>query len=297
MPDSIYLTLSSDNYYAPMVATLLKSIEQNYQSAETIEVYIIDDGISATNRKRIEASVRADLFHIHWHPAKSVVPATVKLPADKSALPMTTYLRLYAPYIVPPEARRLLYLDVDMLVLGNIADLWHTDLRGCVCAAVQDVGQTVSCAWAGIRNYRELGMDPDTKYFNAGVLLMDVQQWREADIANRVIRCMNDNLKHVTCADQYGLNVVLMNQWVQLDPRWNWFSTLPHAAPYLIHFVSVDKPIFAACSSDKHFLDLFFTYMRQTSWKNFQPISNQSRFFHKVYRKGKKISMHMLARL
>lgn len=285
--NNISIVVASDNHYAILIGALLKSIEVNHKTSEHIDFYIIDDGISTKNRRKITESINSSFISIHWLLSSTIVPEGITIPVDKSAFPLTTYLRIFSPYVLPEEVERIIYLDVDTIVMTDISQLWHTDLKSYVIGAVIDVGKTVDCTWGGIPNYRELGLAPTTKYFNAGIMLIDVVKWKEQDISRKVIDALRIYKKHVVLVDQYGLNVVFANGWLELDPKWNWFATFPHDTPYIIHFLDI-KPTFKSYRSVKEFKTYFYNYLNQTKWRGFKPLSDKHRMIRKIYNKIKK---------
>jgi len=287
LQDNISIVAATDNHYAILLAALIKSIEVNHKTSEKIDFYIIDDGVSSTNRKKIEESSNKSVTTLHWFKTNEVIPKGINIPIDKSAFPITTYLRLFAPYIIPKETKRVIYLDVDMIVLEDISKLWHTDIQGHLFGAVRDIAETVDSTWSGIPNYKQLGLDPKTRYFNAGLLVIDPIKWREADVSNKVIENLIINKEYVNLADQYGLNVTLVNQWFELDRRWNCFARLDMKDPYLIHFLDI-KPIFKSYNCNVAYKDEFYKYLRLTPWKNHTPVSDFKRLFRKATNKLKK---------
>lgn len=291
--NNISIVVASDNHYAILIAALLKSIERNHTSEEHIDFYIIDDGISKKNKNKIEKSVSTDALTVIWFEKKSIIPEGVSIPVDKSAFPLTTYLRLFAPYALSSDVEKLIYLDVDTIVMKDISLLWNTDLEGCTIGAVLDVGKTVDCAWGGIPNYKELGLLASTKYFNAGIMLIDVTKWREEDISNRVLDTLRSYAEHVVLVDQYGLNVVFANKWKELNPKWNWFATFYEQDPYIIHYLDI-KPTFKSYRSQEKFKDIFYHYLNQTEWAGFKPISGNYRVLRKFSNKIKKQILNFL---
>ncbi|MBE9463129.1 glycosyltransferase family 8 protein [Dyadobacter subterraneus] len=286
--NTINIVMASDNHYAILLGALIKSIEVNHKTSEKINLYVIDDGISKDNQEKIRASASPEIVSIFWFKTSNVIPENIKIPVDKSAFPITTYLRLFAPYILPAGTERYIYLDVDMIVLSDISDLWKTDLNNNLIAAVQDLSETAGSPWGGIPNYKELGIAPEAKYFNAGMMIVDVVQWLKEDITNKVIQCLHDNLESVNFADQYGLNVILVNRWQALDPRWNSFSILDTKDPFLIHYLDI-KPIFRSYKSIPRYQDEFYKYLRLTPWKNHKPIPDYVRMSRKAINKVRKI--------
>jgi lipopolysaccharide biosynthesis glycosyltransferase len=288
------LVVASDNQYAILLAALLKSIEVNHHTEERIDVYILDDNISSKNKEKIQASVTPEVTTLKWLKIDSVIPPHITIPIDNTAFPLTCYYRIFAPYAIPETVSKVIYLDVDMIVLEDISKLWNTDIGSYLFAAVQDWQLTVSCSWGGIQNYKELGIPADTKYFNSGLLVMNAIKWREEDATGRVISFMHDNIKFINYADQYGLNGALYDQWYQLDAKWNWFALFENEAPYIIHFLDV-KPIFKSYKSKPEFKDEFYKYLRLTPWKDYKPVHNYNRLLKKVYTKLKKKSLQFFS--
>lgn len=291
-PQIITIVMASDNFYAILIAPLIKSIEVNHKGDELLDFFIIDDGISDKNRKKLQDTINPKKSSISWVKASDAVFQDIKVPVDKTAFPLTAYMRLFAPYIVPADRDKIIYLDCDMIVLDDIAKLWKTDIGDKTFGAVQDLQETVSCSWGGIPNYKELGIPADSKYFNSGLLLINAKLWRQKEITKKVIQCLIDNSKHVNWVDQYGLNAAMANQWHELDKNWNWYAILDtktpeNKDPSIIHYLDI-KPIFKSYASNKDFQVEFYKYMKLTPWKNHTPVSDYKRLLRRTYNKLKK---------
>jgi lipopolysaccharide biosynthesis glycosyltransferase len=283
----ISIVVASDNFFAVMIAALLKSIDVNHTSGEHIDFYIIDDGISAKSKKQLETIADPSRITMRWFKSKEIIPKGIHIPMDNSSFPVTVFLRLFIPYMIDQDADKVIYLDVDTIVQDDISNLWNIDLGDYTVGAVQDYSKTVDCKWAGIPNYKQLGLNGDTKYFNSGVLLINPKKWRKENITSEVISVLGKYRQYVVMPDQYGLNVVFANKWLELDPRWNWFANLENDCPSLVHFVEI-KPIFSTYKFlEVHRLE-FFRYLSMTPWKNFKPISGNRRLLKKLITKIKK---------
>lgn len=129
---------------------------------------------------------------------------------------VTTYARLLIAALLPRELDRVLYLDGDILVRGDIGDLWTTDLRGRTVGAVMDLPRYPF--------NRKLGLPADALYFNAGVLLIDLQRWRELKIGERSLAVAREHPDRLTWSDQCALNLVLHDDWRVLERIWNFQS-------------------------------------------------------------------------
>lgn len=288
--EKISIVVASDNTYAVMIAALIKSIEINHKTDELIDVFIIDDGISRNNKKKISKSFNCEIITLNWIQSKSIVPPQIKLPSDTSSLPFTTYMRLFAPYISDIKTDKLLYLDVDMLLYDDISKLYNTDIGSNIIGAVQDIVKIVSASFA-ITNYKDLGIPADTKYFNAGLILINKKKWIENEVTQKVIDYVHNNINHVFHADQTGLNAILYNSWFEINEMWNYSTDYDIIEttnkPSLIHFLSI-KPIFDSYASSLKHKQEFFRILKLTDYKDFTPISNRRRMLKKAFNKLKK---------
>jgi len=286
--EKIYIVVATDNQYAVLTAALIKSIEINHKSDELLSFTIIDDGISKTNKEKLQNSTNPDTTILSFIKPSKIIPPEVKIPIDQSTYPVTAYLRLFAPYTVGLECKKLIYMDVDMLMYDDISNLYHIDIGDNIIGAVQDYQGVVSSPYA-IKNYKELGIPAETKYFNSGLMVINPKKWIEADIANKVIKCMIDNVGYYDYPDQYGFNVVLHNQWYEISLLWNCsdYFEVP-SNPSLVHFLNI-KPIFKSCPSLKRHKDEFYRILSLTAFKDFKPKSDYHRLFKKGFTKAKKI--------
>ena len=112
-------------------------------------------------------------------------------------------------------------MDADMIVLKDISLLWQIDLRDNAVAAVPDKTKQI---WTDKWNdwcYQRLQMSPDKPYFNAGLLLMNLDVWRKQNISAACLKFMDENPERVIFDDQDALNWVLKACWLILDLKWN----------------------------------------------------------------------------
>lgn len=277
--NNITIVVACDNHYLIMLAALIKSIEINHISQESIDLWIIDDDVTKRNKSKLEKSISNSSITIHWINGKNIIPEGMSLPLDKNTYPVNIFMRLFIPYFLPKNIKKALYLDVDMLVLTDISELWNTDIGDNIAGSVTDsVCKTIN---VGIKNYKELDLDGSENYFNSGLLLMDLGKWIKSDVTQKVINCVNKNRDFATFSDQYGLNVILHKQWKHIDPLWNYYSNGDHPKPNLIHFFH-RKPFYSSYNYNKDYQKLFHQYLSHTEWKNTKPVNEFRRYIVKI---------------
>lgn len=157
-----------------------------------------------------------------------------------------TWLRLLVPQAVAGQYERIVYLDSDILLRGGgLGSLLGVDLGQDILGAVRDQQQWRR-PWRQVEEFRRETL-PVAPYFNAGVLLIDVDRFNAEDVLGASVSLMGRRPGSLLRHDQSVLNLVLRNRWRELSPVWNWQFTAVtrfhmHAAePRLVHFIGKNK--------------------------------------------------------
>ncbi len=154
------------------------------------------------------------------------------------------YARLLFAEIMPPEVTRLTYLDCDMMVRGAIEEIAEVDLQGYPIAAVPEAHGLHIGPGRDIRKNRDL-FDPADNYFNAGLIVIDMEGWRNARILERLEAAIADGTMSRIYYDQDLLNIIFARNWLKLDQMWNLVDPRPvHQGlnPKLLHYTGAGKP-------------------------------------------------------
>ncbi|WP_210465992.1 glycosyltransferase family 8 protein [Rufibacter roseolus] len=292
----ISIVVVSDDHYVILLAALIKSIEVNHTSKEPLHFYVIEDGVKDKTKRKLQASVNTETTTLFWIPMEDAAPSGIELPLDKSSWPLNIYMRLFISYFLPQNVERAIYLDVDMIVQKDISLLWNIDIQDKIIAAVTDSRiRTIDCRWGGVVNYKELNLQGSAKYFNTGLLMIDIKKWKDADITSKVLECIKVNKDFANFPDQYGLNVLLADHWLELDGLWNYFAEGDHTDPNIIHFMST-KPIYKSYNYNHHYQELFYHYLSQTPWNGENQISSSRIYYAKARNKVRKIMKKFFAK-
>lgn len=237
------LVFASDESYAMPLATALRSIAEAKRSADPIEVYILYNTFHDGTRTRVINSLPPGSLSIHWVP---VGLKRFESCSTASYISRITYARLLIAELLPRCITKILYLDADILVFDDPIVLQEIDLNGAAVGAVLDrldsrlkAGETL---WT-----KDLPSVRD--YFNAGVLLVDLERWREYRISERAFEFLSQN-PHSPLSDQDALNVACDRAWKHLEPRWNFLNdfetqmsnVVVGEGPAIIHFAGRLKP-------------------------------------------------------
>jgi lipopolysaccharide biosynthesis glycosyltransferase len=209
-------TINSD-FVVPF-RVLVRSLTRRRRRTPPITWHVVESGLTGKEKAAIEAQVARTSVSINWQ--RHADELVAQLPLKGRALP-AMYDRIFVGQVLPESIDRVIYLDGDLLLLDAIDHLWETDLDGAVVGAVQDAVIPYVSSPAGLRKYRDLGFLRTDPYFNAGVLIIDLNAWRAHQTEERAIDYLHRYFRSVNLADQDALNAVLRGRWTRVDDRWN----------------------------------------------------------------------------
>lgn len=206
----IVVAFGIDANYAPHLAVAIASIVANAPGAR-FRFMVIHDGVPASDQAQIEAVAQGHVFQ--WH---EISDSRLLEMDNYNHLTRASCFRLAIPTFAPPETSRVIYLDSDLVVLGNLAELASLDLRGNMVGAVWDAGvdsEAFSARWEFAPKR--------LSYFNSGVLVLDLELIRNGGGFEPAIKILKEHREKCTFGDQCALNVMMRDRWTPIDPKWN----------------------------------------------------------------------------
>ena len=265
--------ISNDNY-AVLLGVALCSLFENKKGDYPLNVYVIDTGLFAKSKSRLKILEDRYRFAINY-----VVPDMKifqQLPlvdlAKGYVAPVETYHRIFLAHFLPPTMKRVIDFDTDIMFRGDIAELFHADLKGKTLGAVADCRQEEK--WGYLKRLRESIEWPSTPkdpvYFNAGMVLVDLERWREQKIEEKLVALASAHAEKLWHHEQDLMNVVLMNDYTELPLKFNFltgqFDVSACPDPTVVHFVGGGKPWYLL--STLPYRNEYLYYAKKTPWKN-----------------------------
>jgi lipopolysaccharide biosynthesis glycosyltransferase len=251
----LHIAFGIDSHYLPPMAAALASLSEKNHTL-SLHVHVIAEGLPTSDRTQLVAFAQSKNIGLTLHSLAAEKLADLPEPPG---LTYATYYRLFLCDALKGIASRVLYLDADLLCLGDVSPLASLDMKGCTIAAVADFDQESRKAKALL--------DSPTPYFNAGVLLIDVERWNACAINARTLEILRKDAKRLPMFDQDALNIALAGQVLYLDRRWNslfdHFPVLPETV--FLHYAG-GKPwqMWSPNYRDTRFV----AALAQTPWAN-----------------------------
>jgi lipopolysaccharide biosynthesis glycosyltransferase len=208
------LVFAADEQFALGLAVAVYSALKLLPPGLAPDVYVMDNGLASDSRRRLERLVhRISPAQLRWI---QVPPERLAHLGTHPQFSHATYARLLAPELLGRNVRRMVYVDSDVLVRGDLSPLLTIDLGGAPLGAVRDFTiTTTDHIMSGVRQ-------PVLRrhYFNTGVLVIDLARWRRTDVGGRALTYAAQGNEPLAWPDQDALNAVT-EQWCELDYRWN----------------------------------------------------------------------------
>ena len=257
------IVCSTDNCYVMQTGIMLTSLFENNREAD-IRVHVLHNGIDSNSITLIER-IACDYgqkitFYLVDESLFSAFPIGRDGQNTHVGTSYATYYRLFLSELLPNDINRVLYLDGDIIVMDSLNELWATDMHDKAIAAVPDSYNNK------IEHYNRLHYPQQLGYFNAGVLLINLDYWRTNNVVSAFCQYASARPDSLYCHDQDILNYVFRDCKIVLPLRYNmlneyWFKTRHSVVswefdsqmqygqqhPAIIHFTGLPKPWFSNC--------------------------------------------------
>lgn len=273
----INIALSTDENYAPHCLTTICSICEN--SNDELTFYIIYNKLEEKTIKIFSNFIKkyknVNLFFIPLN-----FELLKELPFGRNDMPnvyvsLATYNRLFLAQIIPEDVKKIIYLDCDIIVKKSLKQMFETNIDNYAIAAVPD-----SLTY-NLSTYARLQYSPDLGYFNAGVLLINLDYWRKHKVFSDFMNFIKHYPERISCHDQDVMNYVLRNSKLNLPFEFNLqeefikvdttmiatdWKKLKEAAssPAIVHYSSRRKPWYKECNHP--YKDDYLKYKSKTEY-------------------------------
>ena len=252
-----------DDGYCPFLAVAIQSLIENSSEENTYLIKILNTGISERNKAEIEKYQRKNV-EIEFVDLGSYIESIKDKLYTRDYYSKTTYFRLFLPNLYP-QFDKVLYLDSDIVILDDIAKLYNTDMEDALVAAAPDdvirfneVFQIYVEKVVGVADYH--------RYFNAGILLMNLKEMRRIEFQEKFIYSL-DRITFAVAQDQDYLNRLCKGRVKFLERTWN---RMPIQDPSiatedvkLVHYNLAFKPWHF---EDILYKEFFWEYAKKTAF-------------------------------
>lgn len=291
---NVVVAITSSDAYSIFLCVLITSIVQNSNKENNYDIIVLSNEISDINKSLVLSTVVGySNFSIRFFEIKDILQKYNFY--TNYHITIMTYCRLMLVDILQ-NYHKCVYLDCDVIVNHDIADLFNIHIGNNYVAAAID---TVMAGWDNLQNtectcidfqcrqeqyeynVNELGVKDVFKYFNAGILVMNLIEIRKRYTGDDLLRLASS--RKWKWFDQDVLNKICYEKVYILDTKWNFMShdwdkegdlaeqlapkyiydmyRKARSNPMMIHYCGNTIPCFSSNSDNAHF---FWKYARMT---------------------------------
>lgn len=259
MSDSrMNVAVSVDAAFIMPLKVMLYSLRQN--TDRELHIYLLYSSLNVLERESIK-----DFVEEKCHGTLHEISIDGKLFAEYlDTWPVESCYRLLLPYVLEPSIDKILWLDADVIVCGNIDDLYDVDMgRHYLCAT--------GTAGYDTKNVKRLNLALGQTYFTSGLLVFNLSVIREEISQQQIFTffaCYHEILRF---PDQDALNCLMGHNVLLLNERI--YNNMEHLSGKIsedarvIHYISIYKPWKIYYCGSKYAASCFWKYARQCGFK------------------------------
>lgn len=289
--DILYTT---NDAFIPQIATGMCSIFENNKHIKEITIHIISDGISQDNKQKLTMFCHTYNRNINIIELGDI-STYFDFSFDTLGWNNVILSRLLLDQLLPKTVNKIIYLDGDTVVIDSLDELWETDMQNFVIGG--SIEPTVDK-----KRKNSLGIPENQPYINSGVLLINLEKWRNENTGKKIIEYYKAHDGKLFAADQDAINGTLHGQIYIFSPKFNFYTihsyypykmlkklTSPAAyiseeifkdafdSPTIIHFLGEDRPWRAG--NNHPYKDKYEYYLSLTPWKDTPKDQNWKLYF------------------
>lgn len=285
--------------YAPYAGASITSLFENNKHIDIIRIFVLGEALSADSVEKLRNLVSQYKREILF-PDTGIVISKMKamnLPSYRGSY--AANIRLFLTDILDNSVERILYLDADTIIQDKLDKLINFNMKTYPIAMALDS--------LVINHKKDIGLNKDDYYFNSGVILFEMSNWRNQKCTENIVKHICTSRSYYPAPDQDLLNIVCNNNILRLPPQYNfqpihevftiqeYYNNYPQKGYYTKEEVSKakEKPViyhffrflgeFPWNKDNLHpFCELFDRYILLSPWYAYEKISADSGILMKI---------------
>jgi lipopolysaccharide biosynthesis glycosyltransferase len=248
--EEINVVFATDDAWAAYAGAAILSVCSSSPPDERFAFHVLTLGLSQENTQKFSELEKQIGRQISIYLIDSVA---IGLPAAKNYV-QTCYLRIFVAELLP-HLDKVIYLDCDLTVIKPLRELYDIDISERAAAAASErlgIHRDLNKEYC-----KSLGISEPNKYFNAGVMMLNLTFWRENAVGARCVTWFEKYAEVGQYADQDALNFLLQGKVLMIPSSWNLTTWIVKAALYqrlrgefrsdvknaaIVHFTGDRKP-------------------------------------------------------
>lgn len=206
----------SDNNYADIMGVSITSLLENNKDCNEINIFIIDNNISAENKNKLNqlcVKYNRNIIFIPFPDLDKLIDVKI----NTRIWALSAFGLLFLELLIPNDIDKILYFDCDTMINSSINNLYKTNLEKYYCGAV---------APAPMLDNLGLGLKSSDKFFNTGIVLISLNEWRKNKLYKKFIKYIKSCNGDVPHVDEGVINATIYSNVMSLPLKYNVFCRL-----------------------------------------------------------------------
>ncbi len=283
MKPVIPIVFATNNAYAPYLGVTLQSLIVHSSPENHYQIYVFHTNLTETHRERL-LDMATDYISIEMVQLDQEMSRKKQYVTERH-FSVETLFRFFIPQLLP-QFDKVLYLDCDIVILEDIANLYEIPLGECILGVGALGPWKMRENWASTFS-KQLGVNEEDM-FNAGILIINCKQFVQQNIKDQCLKLLEEDWQREDLnfihPDQDTLTITCQGKLVQFSEEWNydwqlelnkhdpqWGCTKEQQEPYealkksakIIHYAGGFKPW---SYPELPLAEYFWKYARQTSF-------------------------------
>lgn len=199
--------------YVVFAGVSMTSLFENNTDIQELQIYVLGENISEESKRKLKRNAEKYKRNIIFYETEQLVEHMKEIGIPSYRNSYATNMKMFVPQFFDKSVDRLLYIDSDTIIKASISDLYMMDMKDKPVAMGLDA--------MGGRHKLYIGLNRHDNYFNAGIILYDMQKWRKDRCTEKILYHVKNVRAHYMSPDQDLLNVVLKDNIETFDLRNN----------------------------------------------------------------------------
>lgn len=261
----MHVAFCVNDRYAEYISVSIKGLLEN--NSAPLAIYILSDYVSEKNAFRLK-----NLIGLYPNATLDIIIVDdSKLRGLKDTWTIYTWYRVLLPEILAADVHRVLYLDADVLVSGNIEELFLLDMTD------KAIAGTIDFQSKDISTYQRCGYEAEKEYVCAGVMLMNLDYWRVHDIADKVVTWGRENNDRIQFPDQDAINYICRDVKLLLPLKYDIIDGFFHDDYYFRNYLQelkecVENPVIIHYAGQAPWVVEISNHLLQDEWERYNKL-------------------------
>ena len=279
----VYIVTDS---YVPLMGISMTSVLMNRREGQNIDFYICSTDISGTHKKQLEELTGQYDSRVYFIDVSNY-DRYFTFEFSTSGFHSIVLARLLLAYYMPEKVKKVLYMDSDVIVNGDLSELENADIEDQAFAAVPELHMPQ-------KQKNNIGLKKEDTYYNCGIMLINLEFWRKYNVAEKFLHYFARKQGELLYNDQDILNHCCKNKIVKLSHTFNYNPALYYfpryfiksyqpeyrcetaeyksirQKPVIIHFLGEERPWYHG--NYNPYRKVFEYYKNQSLWENMELI-------------------------